>query len=880
MNTITVRANEEYMVKIAHSPVEGEFFYEAYEQAKHELEEIIISTQKYRDSEKQYQYGVSTTDFIETSNDYINNIIAFSGDRGQGKSSAMLSFSNFIKNRHKSANQKFFSNNVVDSNFVILDRIDPTKFEQGDDILTIILAKLFNQFCALWKISEKKNIKERGELLEFFESCYKEIDAIKIKHNEDDYSLGSDLEKLSRIGDSANLKNHFLELIEKFFKFYCLVKELDPSMKKNFLVIQLDDTDLSINKAREIVEDLRKYFMIPNVVIIMAAHLHQLTYAIEQSYMNEFSILKENYRDNSPINYHKIAVKYIDKLIPGRRKIYLPNLKATTEDFVAPATIKYVAKDEMGKDYNILYFEDNNNNAIVDAQELLFRFIYQKTGLVFIKPRHYLHNIIPTNMRELVNFLSVLNNMKDIPVDNTTEALTDIKSLQQRMENLELFENYFINTWVPSYIETEYAEIIESLIATPWTIKSKQLVNSIKDKFASTSDDYEGYYSIAGRIDDIIDGENRYSFAKIRELLSFLDEKFPYQKVFKLTFAIRVLYSICMSKMICNNLTLEGSNIDYDRWNVMDFIGGDIFGDSVSSFIRTEGDSGLYRANFDINYDKLSKENKMIFDEMLKNKDSLFLLSVFVNFEFKRGLEKQLYKVHYKSGNNRVASIMHFNVTYPIIQLIHPDIIFEKVDLKNEYTYYFSNLRRAFIEIVSSFDLIYCLDRNLSDYSKMRSKSGWKLSDYVLDFYDRLTSVVHLNGYLPIRFDILSIKNLITNNSELLDKLYDFYLITSKESHNSITVNAEMVFQIQKLKTLMKTQTFEILKTRIEQLDDEFSGLIFKYNADISNEYNRLNDLRKKVEGRFGTMDDEDRVIYQKAYNDIVRDVKNKYSIK
>lgn len=156
MKKITVKENEEFRVKVTTDFNENEFFYDAFVKARVETEFIVKDTVSYHRTK-----NVTMLDFS-------NNIIAFSGDRGQGKSSAMLSFSNLLNNCKKSPYREFLGNFLSEKNYVVLDRIDPTKLEDNDNILLIILGKIFNKFCNLWNNSDKNNLAQYSVLLEHF----------------------------------------------------------------------------------------------------------------------------------------------------------------------------------------------------------------------------------------------------------------------------------------------------------------------------------------------------------------------------------------------------------------------------------------------------------------------------------------------------------------------------------------------------------------------------------------------------------------------------------------------------------------------------------------------------------------------------------------
>ena len=71
-----------------------EFFFNAYQDAKFPLAEIVRASARWKEKEKK---GLSTKKQIELLHEYPNNVIAFCADRGRGKTTAMLSFSNALE---------------------------------------------------------------------------------------------------------------------------------------------------------------------------------------------------------------------------------------------------------------------------------------------------------------------------------------------------------------------------------------------------------------------------------------------------------------------------------------------------------------------------------------------------------------------------------------------------------------------------------------------------------------------------------------------------------------------------------------------------------------------------------------------------------------
>lgn len=874
MGKIIVKVNEEYQVRVLTEPNPDEPIYSSFEQAKTEVEEIVSDTVKYHD-----MHNKSKGNVLFSSNDsfdFSNNIIAFSGDRGQGKSSAMLSFSNFLLYKYTDKNKVFLGEKICKADFTVLDRIDPTKFEIGDNILTVILAKIFHIFCNEWDVSEKSDIALRSELLELFQICYKEIETIKCHSDDNKLFIGNDLDRLGKIGDSAKLKEHLLTLIEKYFDFHCKVKNKCISKENMFLVIQLDDTDLNTENAYSIVEDVRKYFMIPNVIVLMAVDLTLLTCSIEQNYIKQFdAYLKHHSRERLNEN-HKMAVKYIDKLIPGRRKIFLPYIKPSTDEYGEQTTIEYIDEDKNSA--NILEFTNNDGKNIKDVQELLIRFIYEKTGLIFIKPNNYRHNIVPGTMRELVNFLSVLNSMESIKND-----YSDAEDLKKRINNISQFETYFTKTWVPNYIDHTYSIVIQNLLDAPWTIKNKQVINDIISEIKVMclelnipyNDEFE-------QIEYKMSAQNGiYTLAEVREVLSELESKMPHQEIYKLTFAVRTIYSIYISRLICNGLLHEINGEDYDYGAVCDFLGGDIFGKAANKFIRKQNNR-YDRAVFSVNT-KGQDNNLEKLNDLMEDEDNAYIAAAFCNFEFPNEQEfTPPYDVSYKRiSNNTKSTVWNFNISYPFLYLVQPMKVSDRINGEVNYNSYknypkeFLSVRYACIQIISSMDLINYLEKNLSRLFVTRSRQ-WEHYRFVVDFFDRVGDIISKIKYLPIENNWDVFKKYLLDNYNILESLYSVYI----DNFDYIPEQELIRMDILELSTYKNTKDYDTLVKKICDLHSKLDELIKQYDDD---EYNtifewckgELDKIYDNVSMRKDKITIEEIRSYQWELNEIVRSLKN-----
>ena len=133
MAKLKIYKGNEFKVYVADSIDEDDLFFDEYKKAAEMLSEIV----KYNNKNDN---GLNL--------EYENNIIAFCGERGEGKSSVMLSFAKAIKK-----SKKVFEdyNEIEDIHFSEPVVIDPSLFDETHGILDVILAKIYNKFDSIKK---------------------------------------------------------------------------------------------------------------------------------------------------------------------------------------------------------------------------------------------------------------------------------------------------------------------------------------------------------------------------------------------------------------------------------------------------------------------------------------------------------------------------------------------------------------------------------------------------------------------------------------------------------------------------------------------------------------------------------------------------------
>lgn len=414
-----------------------------------------------------------------------NNLIMYCADRGGGKSSAMLSFGNALKgigsrSEEKKEGYEKFWEGMAGCRFAVLDAIDPTSLCEKEGIMTIILSRLFLEMRSDMQKNDREDQRDSGyrkvneqsryNIISKFRECYKYINVIngtsrEFSDEEGDFSL----EELAVLGDSSSFRKEFHNLVT----LYLQNKYRTENISNDYLVIQIDDADLNTRKSYDILEDLRRYCMVPNVIILMAVNMPQMHQVVEQHFVREYdSLLRFSSGSSVFISSDAVkdmAVRYINKVMPAAHQIYLPKIDDFLRNGSSALTVRYMrpAVKNSREYFDMLSYEDiEERGSITDYQERIMRLIYMKTGIAMAKPDSYMHNFMPQNMRELTHFLSFMCSLPDLErglgyaelfaliadkkgekaLGRYTRADAEAE-LAKRQANLDAFTQFFLNIW-------------------------------------------------------------------------------------------------------------------------------------------------------------------------------------------------------------------------------------------------------------------------------------------------------------------------------------------------------------------------------------------------------------------------------------------------
>lgn len=498
---ITLKLNASYKVKYEkYENFKDSFFSEEYEQASQMIKEIA-------DADEQEIGKGRDRDYTEP----ISNIVAFIGKRGSGKTSAMLSFCDFLKcfGRHErdSGDSKFICRDLLQMNdeisFTVLNCIDATLIENPKDLMGAILGNMRvvirereKQDTQNGKVQNPDIRKLKSNLGNIY--CSLEPD---MSQNMED-TASEVLEQLSR---SWNQQQAFRKAVHKFNEY---MLESPNREKRNYLVVPIDDVDMNLKKGYQLLEVIRKYLMGPNVIVILATDYQQLDGLCRKSYSKSLP------DDNREIKARQLATEYMEKMIPTGRRIFMPDLYS-----------------EPNLGYTTTEVEDSEHQKHT-IKDIVLRNVWEHSGIILNKD-YEIHWIQPNSLRKLSNYYNSFRYLVDF--DKTR------KSREEAFDrNIKwLFEDIFRFLKSEEGEDYKIAEVIRSFWSELPQNKINRLINEVKDyqltAFGGRSTNYT-YGAVVGELFELQKDVN--FFATVHGILMVISlymrrlmfdlEHFPY----------------------------------------------------------------------------------------------------------------------------------------------------------------------------------------------------------------------------------------------------------------------------------------------------------------------------------------------------------------
>lgn len=391
---------------------------------------VVVEKENYEESLFREQYIQAlqlVTELAEHPKEEVPNLVAFCGDRGEGKTSCMLTVCHVIKNSDNPAIAKEMetlginTKKLTDAGFKVLPIIDPAFFDKEHNIIELLLGHIYKDFKAWRGKDENQNYGAANDVAKLFQktkACLMHIGQTKVE-------MYDPLEELEVLSAGVELSECISTLMEKYLAL----------TGKKKLLICIDDIDLNMSRAYRMCEEIRKYLNNPHCLILMSVKVDQLIEAIQNDIHEE-----ANYP--STINFSGMATKYVTKLIPVTVRVNMPKAYDLCE-------YRLEVYEGRQKDAKLIYPSLSVKNGVV-------RKIFATSRFLFYNSKSSVSPIVPNNLRSLMQLLGLLFSMREIDIveeEEATEVLANNKSLMKA---------YLYKSWLKQ-LKPESQEFAEGL---------------------------------------------------------------------------------------------------------------------------------------------------------------------------------------------------------------------------------------------------------------------------------------------------------------------------------------------------------------------------------------------------------------------------------
>ena len=351
-----------------------------------------------------------------------NNIFAFVGDRGSGKTSCMSSVARLLTKEDKRELDSF--EQLRKTQFAGIDMIDPSYFDERHNIVATMVAKLYKRFRAIEEIGSgcAFESEEHCHLTDAFARAQHSMQCL-LADSKEEAALEDDVENLSELSKAVDLKNDIDILVKTYMRF---IKKPD-----GILVLSIDDIDLNINEADTMAEQIRKYLVSPSIIILLAAKLDQLATIKNLHYVGRSKdLMQKGHLDFSVVE--DMTGQFLTKFAPHDQRVYMPS----SEYYL-----------QLGVEID----GDQMNGSPV--QQAIPELIFRKTRYLFYNSAQDASHIVPRNLRKMCQLVAMLTGMDDFDEGDNGER------------NQKAFKNYLFVTWVQDNLEPEDRKLTDKILA-------------------------------------------------------------------------------------------------------------------------------------------------------------------------------------------------------------------------------------------------------------------------------------------------------------------------------------------------------------------------------------------------------------------------------
>lgn len=544
----------------------------------------------------------------------LNNIISFIGDRGSGKTSCMMSVSKLLDGglRGKLAEQYPV---LAKKAFYRLDLIDPSFFDSEHNVIELFLANLYSKFQEARDRHRyhDDNHADVTKVLECFTRAQKDMAEMMAKS----VDRFEPLDNLQRLSAGVSMSSDIKRLVDSFLEYF--------QKQGGVLIVPIDDVDLNSAMAAEMLEQIRKYLIHPNILVLMSVKLDQLALTKRLRIAEEYRSLKDVPASLNDM-FDGMVETYLTKTLPHYQRVYMPDGTVYFEKAV------------------LIMDGDTEVEKFQSVRDMVPELIFRKTRYLFYNSAEKTSYIVPSNLRHLTMLVTMLYVMVDYKPKGKDKY--EAAKRESNQYNQFTFCKYLYENWIPENLSQDMQNSVRELLDIQDVAQINAKVLSIlKTYFKQLESEWFNETSELNECRLILEPSNKsYNIAigDVLDLIDMLEESETQNIKLKFLFFLRSYYSIKLYTTYCSSIDeINNENLNtqillnnhFSNLNLQGYeklVAGYFINSFLSKIIPVERAQSIGRARRNINFTEFTRLKEAVINSGDVNNPLLPLIEFFM----------------------------------------------------------------------------------------------------------------------------------------------------------------------------------------------------------------------------------------------------------
>ena len=448
----------------------------------------------------------------------IQNVIAFTGRRGTGKSSAMLTLTNHICRKETiKCIGSVDASSLRQYGFNHLTYFSAATIDENEDVFQIVLTMLFDKLVDLsvkFRFDDKKQI-QIDKLKEKICKIYDRYVSLK---GSESLNIQSSYNLMDRLSQKYNVREYFKELIKEYSDFLTEISQ--NKYNSSYIVICIDDIDMAPNPM-SIMQCIHQYLMINNLIVLISYNHKFLSKSLAKYFFEVVNCNAIHTRLDYSLSKEQ-SENFQEKIIPSDMIVTMPSWKK--KDYQALAPIM-VSLESTNKESISKFFPRLENSVLLEKfqktsglrllpKHLIMLLVADRTKIFFDVFGNKFHFMEPDSLRTLYDMFYLLYSMDNIIVDEGKKNESDNHYYENRISNRKILLDFLnFRLRFKFNFSQEEEELIDRFLAEPIERRGEVIWNYYKNQLNRKNEELAQYK----------DGDNHFSIGLANNVYSFGD---------------------------------------------------------------------------------------------------------------------------------------------------------------------------------------------------------------------------------------------------------------------------------------------------------------------------------------------------------------------